>query len=564
MIITLFSWLIILAYSMILGRAFVTLIWGEKLRDHRITVWDTWFVSGFMILTVYAQLFSLFYKVGKVAFVCLSGIVICLGLLWLVDRKKRKPVWKLLEVPVWKVCLTILLVGIVCLYTMRAPEFVDTYLYHIQAMKWIEEYGVVPGLGNLHFRFAYNSAFLALQALFSFSWVGEPLHSVNGCIAAFFVVYGLVTNHFFSDKEKKVSDALKLVIFPYVFFNRTTLASPGTDVFAMLLVLYIMIKWSEGIESGQEQDKLIDVYALFSILAVFAVTVKLSTASLVMLALFPGVMLLRDKAWKRIGLYVLLGLVVLCPWMVRSVLISGYLVYPYTSLDLFSVDWKMPISLAEYDKMEIVVWGRGVRDVQAYSDPIWVWFPTWIQSQSLRDKALIAGGFMATLILLVITLKMVVDWIRNRKNTSVAGAREINRILLYGSMIVCELFWLFSSPLVRYGMVFLMLPMAVILFYLERRFGERWNRVAFIVGTVLGTLFVISGNDQFRLMQPHGYWKLDMEQHELQNVVVYCEPDDHRLSDYEMFPAISEISVLDTIELRGKGLQSGFRPKAND
>ncbi|MDY3110928.1 MAG: hypothetical protein SOW50_12540, partial [Lachnospiraceae bacterium] len=66
MIITLFSWLIILAYSMILGRAFVTLIWGEKLRDHRITVWDTWFVSGFMILTVYAQLFSLFYKVGKV------------------------------------------------------------------------------------------------------------------------------------------------------------------------------------------------------------------------------------------------------------------------------------------------------------------------------------------------------------------------------------------------------------------------------------------------------------------------------------------------------------------
>ena len=42
---------------------------------------------------------------------------------------------------------------------------VDTGLYHAQAIRWIEEYGVVCGLGNLHSRFAYNSAAFALCAL---------------------------------------------------------------------------------------------------------------------------------------------------------------------------------------------------------------------------------------------------------------------------------------------------------------------------------------------------------------------------------------------------------------
>ena len=32
----------------------------------------------------------------------------------------------------------------------------DTPLYHAQSIRWIEDYGAVKGLGNIHNRFAYK------------------------------------------------------------------------------------------------------------------------------------------------------------------------------------------------------------------------------------------------------------------------------------------------------------------------------------------------------------------------------------------------------------------------
>ena len=48
----------------------------------------------------------------------------------------------------------------------------DTGLYHAQNIKWIQEYAVVPGLGNVHGRFAFNSMFFPVSALFSIM-IGE-------------------------------------------------------------------------------------------------------------------------------------------------------------------------------------------------------------------------------------------------------------------------------------------------------------------------------------------------------------------------------------------------------
>ena len=67
------------------------------------------------------------------------------------------------------------------------PEVYDTALYHNQAIQWIEESGVVKGLGNLHNRLAYNSSFFALQALFNWASVcGQSLHGMNSFIAIVF------------------------------------------------------------------------------------------------------------------------------------------------------------------------------------------------------------------------------------------------------------------------------------------------------------------------------------------------------------------------------------------
>lgn len=98
---------------------------------------------------------------------------------------------------------------------------------------------------------------------------------------------------------------------------------------------------------------------------------------LVILALYPAVCLIRSKEWKKIGSYLLCGCVVLAPWLVRNVLISGWLIYPFAAIDLFSVDWKIPASYLQNDSDQIKVWGRCLYDVTKINDPVSAWFPVW-------------------------------------------------------------------------------------------------------------------------------------------------------------------------------------------
>lgn len=554
MIVTLLSWGVIFVFSVILGNFFIRKIMPETFQN--TTKFDVYFVAGLMILNVYAQVFSIFGKVSMMAFCFIAVIVLILFVWCMSELKKEGFSLKISGIATWKICVSIVLGGAILLLTIKSPEFVDTYLYHAQAIRWIEEYGVVPGLGNLHCRFAYNSAFLPLQALFSFSWLTESMHSLNGFLGCFFVIYAVVTNHIFSSEKNTVSDYLKLMIIPYIFLNKRTLSSPGTDVLAMLLVLYIAIKWSECIE---KQEKSIQSYGFLCILAVWALSVKLSTAASLVLVIFPAVILIKKRQWKLIVKDLICGIAVAIPWLVRNVIISGYLIYPYSALDLFSVDWKMSKDILELDKMEITVYGREVRDVTLYSDPITVWFSTWFENQMLKYKLLVIAGFAATVFLLCVLIIALLKYLRKKVNIN--SFFEGKTLLLLGAMLLSEVFWLFSAPLVRYGMVFLMMPIAVSYYLIEQKLGNKWNQFILIVGTFAITFFVMYKSEDFRLFWPQGYWKMESVATDFDGVIIYTAADGGKISGYDVFPAAPKKEDLEKIELRGNNLSDGFRVK---
>ena len=73
--------------------------------------------------------------------------------------------------------------------TSRGYLHYDTSLYHAQSIRWIEEYGVVPGLASLQLRYGYNSSAFAMTALYSFrDFVGQSLHTTAG----FFALVGAI------------------------------------------------------------------------------------------------------------------------------------------------------------------------------------------------------------------------------------------------------------------------------------------------------------------------------------------------------------------------------------
>lgn len=123
-------------------------------------------MAGLAAVTVYSQVYSLFAGVGLWANVLL---VAACAVIAVVCRRPLAVYWRERAGQCSR-GYAVFLAGLVLLMaygTSRGYMHVDTGLYHAQAIRWIEEYGVVPGLGNLHSRFAYNSAAFPLCAVYS-------------------------------------------------------------------------------------------------------------------------------------------------------------------------------------------------------------------------------------------------------------------------------------------------------------------------------------------------------------------------------------------------------------
>ncbi len=117
---------------------------------------DAYVMAGLAAVTVYAQIFSLFYKVGLLAnlllvFVCLMTAVLFRQELWKTAKEQCMGISGRRKI------FYLILFLLFAYGTSRGIIHYDTGLYHAQSIRWIEEYGVVKGLGNLHCRLAYNS-----------------------------------------------------------------------------------------------------------------------------------------------------------------------------------------------------------------------------------------------------------------------------------------------------------------------------------------------------------------------------------------------------------------------
>ena len=126
---------------------------------YRFRHMDSFLMCGLAAVTVYAQFFSLLGRVGMAAnlLLCLAAVLaawfdrhrlgrmLC-GLCGDIREKRSGKRGK---------ALVMLFLFLLFAYgTSRGIIHYDTGLYHAQSIRWIEEYGVVKGLGNLHCRLA--------------------------------------------------------------------------------------------------------------------------------------------------------------------------------------------------------------------------------------------------------------------------------------------------------------------------------------------------------------------------------------------------------------------------
>ena len=549
MIVTMISWLWIGVASFLFGFAGLKLLFFRK----KEMIWgiDLCFISGLCILTVYAQIFSLFYKVGALA----SAILLCLcvGIVIVFFRDVKQYLWKQIRsLKPWIVIVSAI-VGLICLQlTVQYAIHYDTDLYHAQNIRWIEEYGVVKGLGNLHNRFAYNSAFFCLQALFSLKFaMNRSLHTMNGFITVFMLIWAVVSMNMFHRKKIVTSDLFKVGIVFYVVYTeaRFVVSSSGSDILALTLVMYISAKWCELMEENSKEEK---VYWLLCLLAVWAATVKLSAGMLVLLAVYPAVQLIRKKQWKTIAWLVGCGLIILLPFLVRNVLISGYLVYPYASIDLFSVDWKMAKSAVLEDNREIRAWGRTMTQRALYDAPFSVWFPAWYNSLITSYRVMFWSsvlGLVGTIFYTVRCIRKSHQWYR------------LNLLLVSAAGLIL---WFCGAPLIRYGVIYLLLlPIMFTGMLLENIRLKELSAAGMTI--MLAYSFITIGQFALWYGRPPFKFPLDYSEREVivsevDGVQIYVAGKTDQVG-YHYFPGVPNQGRLDVIELRTGRLEDGFRLK---
>lgn len=433
-------------------------------------------MCGLVCVTVYAQFFSLFAGVGLLANVILC--VLCV-LTVLVDRKAFAAAvrrfffgGKRAENGGAAVLFLLFAYG-----ASRGMIHYDTGLYHAQSIRWIEEYGVVKGLGNLHCRLAYNSSSFALSALYSMAFLGgQSYHCAAGWLAFLLAAVCLRTGKSLRAGRLRTSDFARVMCVYYLVNIFDEMISPASDYFMVLVAFYIVIRWLDLSESG---ERTILPYGLLCVLGVFLMTVKLSAALILLLTLYPACRLLREKKWRETGAYLGLGIVTALPFFMRNVLISGWLVYPFTQIDLFDVAWKIPKGLADYDAREIQVWGRGYTDVSQFARPMREWMPGWFRALQGSDKLLTLAAAAAVAAFLVQAVYLAVRWYKGRSAASAASARDSvvppTLLAVQGTAAASFLFWLCTSPLIRYGCVWVYLTSAVV-------FGGIYEAVMYLPG----------------------------------------------------------------------------------
>ncbi|NVO33427.1 LIC_10190 family membrane protein [Hymenobacter lapidiphilus] len=359
--------------------------------------------------------------------------------------------------------LLALLLLVLLLYQQLGSRNPDAQLYYLQYLHWLERYAVVPGLGNLHGRLAFNSHLFLGTAVFGIptpTGTYYPLPPYLNTLLAMAAARGVTWA--IRNKEARYTawaGAALLLFCIYFYLFRGWVASPAPDCALVVFLSFTFLLYSGffgpyHVQGRAGRPRLL----LLALLSGAAVTIKLSALPVLLLPLHalwvasrpPGPAGVAEEPtaqnWPR-----LLGimLVIFLPWLVRNLVLSGYPAYPLPGLPGLPVDWRMPPELVLTEQRLITNMARDLPRADWYgpTDTAWQWLPRWWQQEWLNSP-------ITMTLLLLAAVAPLATWWRARQT----GARFTHPGWLSAWLVAAGggIFWFALAPDYRFGMGFLL------------------------------------------------------------------------------------------------------------
>ncbi len=441
----------------------------------------------------------------------------------------------------------------------------DTIGYHAQTIQWIEDYKVIPGLVHLNLRYGYQGLWFPACALFSLKFPeGNSVAYLNITVVIWYLVFVIrKINTFFNEKEKSATWLLWLTLLGISLWSytqvRLTATSFSPDFIATIFVWVILYLFLGNTrQSGQISDEnlLLIIFLCFT-----AVTIKLSSIPILLLAVYAMLIFLNRKKTRFFFLAMAIAVLTLFPFIARNSITSGYFFFPVASTDLIETDWKFDKELTLLDKKYITAYAKtetaySSKEIEDTLDmKITEWLPIWWKNRSVADQ-IITIIFILSIIAALLFIKRIVS-----------SDRQI-KIALITTTAGC-IFWFSQAPDPRFGFGFIIGFIAIISGMLLRKNirASLFHSNKLVTGTLVFTAVIVSGYVTYRFTSffsgnqwiwPTGIEKKTYRKVMCNDIIFQIPSDDGECAGIPV-PCVND--SCKTFILRGNKITHGFKAK---
>ena len=288
MLITLLAWIYISFLCYAWGMLFIKLlskIYGtSKVASYGFSI--TCFI-GLAFIAATAQVMSLFTGLSSIVIQLLfflPAVLVCFffdqPLQYL--QKANAFIRSMHPAIAFLLATTLLMILVMGVYFITHP---DTIFYHAQAIKWAEQYRVVPGLVHINYLYGLQNSWFLLCGLFSFSFTGtNALSFINTTVLAWLLIF--LCQKINASLKKTAAGYHAFLWLSFLVINlwaytgvRLTATSASPDFIAaiyILLTAYLCFQ-----HAAVKENELLVIFMCF-----FTFTIKLSALPVIVLAFY--------------------------------------------------------------------------------------------------------------------------------------------------------------------------------------------------------------------------------------------------------------------------------------
>ncbi|RZJ67666.1 MAG: hypothetical protein EOO50_05130 [Flavobacterium sp.] len=417
-----------IAFTTINFGAFTNVFFRTKTTD-----FATVSMLGLFGVTMFTSVWAIFDRVNWEFHVVLLLLNIAL---FFVFRNSVTAIYRALRIEFGKLPKTIKLFFAVSGFLIiaksaSAPYILDNESYYIQTVKWLNEYGFVPGLANLHIFLAQMSGWHIAQSAFSFSFLYPNFNDLSGYCLLLANLFAVLRLCEYFKTDSKIALIIGLLPVANVFFLQFS-GAPAADIPIFVLTFMACFYFV-----GSWRDPNRNSFNLLVILILFALFIKITVIAIVLLPIFLLFKNVKELITLRIAI---LGILVLSLFVIRNCIASGFPLFPLPNTFGFDSDYAMPKTVANFFFVESRPYPFGLTKSQYDAMPFYEIFLTWLRLPKLH------GFFNTVGVMLAILSPVFIFKFRNTKPMW----------LLYVTMLFQLVLLLYLSPQYRFFMNFIL------------------------------------------------------------------------------------------------------------